>query len=132
MENSRICKICNVDVHKTSMQKHLRSKKHLENEKQNEMNIPKWLFKEEKAPIKNKNKKVYYPKSLRQIARENIKLIDRDLDEELAKKLIHPYFFTEENLKIGFKNILESHNVNHAISILNITIKYPNFGTETR
>ena len=27
MENSRTCKICNVDVDRASMQKHLRSKK---------------------------------------------------------------------------------------------------------
>ena len=26
MENSRTCEICNVDVHRASMQKHLRSK----------------------------------------------------------------------------------------------------------
>ena len=45
--NSRKCKI---DVHRASYVKHLRSKKHLENEKQNEMIIPEWLFKE---PIEN-------------------------------------------------------------------------------
>ena len=27
MENSRTCEICNVNVHRVSMQKHLRSKK---------------------------------------------------------------------------------------------------------
>ena len=32
IKNSRTCEICNVNVQKTSMQKHLRSKKHLENE----------------------------------------------------------------------------------------------------
>ena len=30
MENSRTCEICNVDVHRASFAKHLRSKKHLE------------------------------------------------------------------------------------------------------
>ena len=29
MENSRTCEICNVNVHRASMQKQLRSKKHL-------------------------------------------------------------------------------------------------------
>ena len=38
--------------------KHFGSKKHLENEKQNEMIIAKWLFKEEQAPIKKKPEKV--------------------------------------------------------------------------
>ena len=33
MKNSRRCELCNVDVHRAPMQKHLRSKKHLENEK---------------------------------------------------------------------------------------------------
>ena len=59
MENTRRCEICDVDVHRTSMQKHLRIKKHLENEKQNEMIIPRWLSKEEQAPIKNKIKRIY-------------------------------------------------------------------------
>ena len=34
MENSHRCEICNVDVHRASMQKHLRNKKHLKNGKQ--------------------------------------------------------------------------------------------------
>ena len=37
---SRTCEICNVIVHRASMQKHLRSKKHLENMIQNELIIP--------------------------------------------------------------------------------------------
>ena len=65
---------------------HLRSEKHLENEKQNEMIIPEWFFKEDQAPIKNKIKKVYNPKTLKQIARENTKMNDKKLDIELAKK----------------------------------------------
>ena len=40
MENSRKCEICNVNVHRTSFVKQLRSKKHLEKEKQKEMIIP--------------------------------------------------------------------------------------------
>ena len=52
MENSRTCEIRNVDVHRPSMQKHLRSKKHLGNIKQNEMILPEWFFKEEQAPTK--------------------------------------------------------------------------------
>ena len=48
MQNSRTCDVCNVNVHRASMQKHLRSKKHLENMIQNEMFIPEWFFKEDK------------------------------------------------------------------------------------
>ena len=57
MENGRTCEICNVNVHRASFVKHLRSKKHLENIEQNDMNIPEWLFKEEKALIKKEYKK---------------------------------------------------------------------------
>ena len=44
------------------MQKQLRSKKHLEKEKQNEIFIPELLFKEEQPPFKNKIKEIYKPK----------------------------------------------------------------------
>ena len=62
MENSRTCEICNVIIHQASYAKQSRIKKHLENEKQNEMIIPEWLFKEEQAPLKNKSKKCSTPK----------------------------------------------------------------------
>ena len=81
--NSRNCEICNVDVHRASYVKYLRSKKHLENIKQNEMIRPEWLFKE---PIENKISKLHNPKSLKQIARGNIKLDDQQLKKELAEK----------------------------------------------
>ena len=38
------------------------------------MIIPEWFFKEEKAPIKKKIQKIYNPKTLKQLAREKIKL----------------------------------------------------------
>ena len=56
----------------------------------------------------------------------------KESDIEIAKKMINPYFFFDENLKIGFKIILESHNVNHANSLLNIEPKFPDIGVETR
>ena len=54
MENSRRCDICNIDVHTASYAKHVRSKKHLESIRQNEIIIPEWFFKEEQTPIKKK------------------------------------------------------------------------------
>ena len=71
MENSRTCEICNLNVHRASMQKHLRSKKHLEKIKQNETIVPEWLFKEERSLIKKKIQNVYNSKALKQLAREN-------------------------------------------------------------
>ena len=127
--NSRKCNICNVDVHRASYMKHLRSKKHLEIIKQNGMIIPEWLFKQ---PVENKIKKIYNPKSLQQLARNNIKLDDKQLNKELARKLINPYYFTDRNLKVGFKINLDSHHIIHANSKLTITPNYPEYGIEVR
>ena len=71
---SRNCDVCNNEVHRASYVKNLRSEKHLENEKRNDLIIPEWLFQE---PIENNIKKVYNPKPLKQLARENIKLYDK-------------------------------------------------------
>ena len=128
MENSRTCEVCNVNVHRASMQKHLRSKKHLANMIQNEMIIPEWFFKEEKSSIKKKIQKVYNPKTLKQLAREKNKLDDK----ELAKRMINPYYFIDENLKNGSKINLESHNISHANSILTVIPKIPEFGIKYR
>ena len=40
MKNSRRCESCKIDVQRAFYAKHLRSQKHLEIEKQNEMIIP--------------------------------------------------------------------------------------------
>ena len=127
--NSRKWGTCNIDVHGASYVKHLRSKKHLENIKQNEMIIPEWLV---QKPIENKIKEIYNPKSLKQIARDNIKLDDKQLNKDLAKKMPNPYFFTDRNLKVGFIINLDSHHINHAIPKLTITPNYPEFGIEVR
>ena len=52
--NSCKCEVCDIDVHRASCVKHLRSKEHLEKKKQNEMIIPERLLQE---PIENKIKK---------------------------------------------------------------------------
>ena len=127
--NSRKREICDVDVHRASYIKHLRSKKHLENIKQNGMIIPEWLFQE---PFENKIKKIYNPKSLKQLARKNIKLDDKQLNKELARRMINPYYFTDRALQVGFKINLDSHQINHANSKLTITRNYPEFGIEVR
>ena len=127
--NSRKCEICNIDVHRASYMKHLGSKKHIEKMKQNEMIIPEWLFLE---PVENKINRIYNPKSLKQIARNNIKLDDKQLNIELAKKMINPYYFADRKLKVGFKINLDSHNLHHTNSKLTITPNFPEFGIELR
>ena len=42
MENSRGCDVCIIDVHRSSFAKHLRSEKHLENIRRDEMIILSW------------------------------------------------------------------------------------------
>ena len=127
--NGRKCEVCNVDVHRASYIKHLRSKKHIENIQQNEMIIPEWLFQE---PVENKIKKIYNPKPLRQLARDNIRLDDRQLKKELAKKMINPYYFTDRNLKVAYKINLDSHNLHHTNSKVTITPTFQDFGIEFR
>ena len=80
---SRKCDNCIIDVHRASFAKHLRSKNYFENENRNELIIPEWLFQES---FENKNKKLYNPKLLKQVARDNINLDDKQLYEEIAKK----------------------------------------------
>ena len=127
--NSCKCEICNADVHRASYMKHLRSKKHVENMKQNEMILPEWLFQES---VENKIKKIYNSKPLRELARGNIRLDDKQLNKALAKKMNNPYYFTDRNLKVGFKIKLDSHNLHHANSKLTITSNHPEFGIEFR
>ena len=93
------------------------------------MIIPEWLFQE---LVKNKINKIYNPKSLKQLARNNIRLDDKQLNKELAKKMLNRYYFTDRNLKVGFNINLDSHHINHANSKLTITPNHPEFGIEVR
>ena len=93
------------------------------------MTIPVCLFRE---PIKIKNKKNYNPKPLKQLARDNIKLDDKQLNKELAKRMNNPYFFTDRNMVVGFKVNLDTHLINHANSKLSFTAIYPEFRVEVR
>ena len=127
--NSRKCDICNVDVHRASYVKQLGNRKQLENIKQNEMFIPERLFKE---PIESKIIQIYNPKSLKPIARDNIRLHDEHLNKEVAKKMPNPCYFTDKNLKEGFKINLDSHHITHAKSKIFITPNCPEFGIDVR
>ena len=72
------------------------------------------------------------PKSLKQLARDNTKLDDKQLNEELAKKMLNRYYFNDKNSRLGFKINLDSHHINHANSKLTIKPNYPEFVIETR
>ena len=93
----------------------------------------KWLY--QNGYFKNLSilkKHIYNPKSLKHLARDNIKLNDKQLNKEIAKKMINPFYFTDRNLKVGFKINLDTHHINHANSKLTITPNYPEFGIEVR
>ena len=123
--NSRRCDFCNIDVHRASYAKDLRSKKHLENE----MIIPECLIYE---PIGNNFEKIFNPKTLKQIARINIRLDDKQLNKELARKRINPHCFLDRALHFAFNISLDSHHINHSNSKLIIKPIFPNFGIEFR
>ena len=97
--------------------------------KQIEMIIPECFFQE---PVENKINKIYNPKSLKQIARDSIRLDDKQLNKELARKMINPYYFTDRKLEVAYKINLDSHNLHHTNSKSTITPKFPDFGIEFR
>ena len=77
-------------------------------------------------------KNIKTPKSLKQIARANIKLDDKQIFEELAKKMINPYYFTDRALQVGFNITLESHHIKQNNSKLIIKPNFPEIGKEVR
>ena len=58
---------------------------------------------------------------MKQLARNNIRLDDKQLNKELAKEKINPYYFTDRNLKVAYKINLDSHNLHHTNSRVTIT-----------
>ena len=59
MESSRRGDICNFDVHRATFAKHLRSKKHLEKTKQEQMTIREWLFREPTGKLNFVPREIY-------------------------------------------------------------------------
>ena len=131
MENSRTCDFCNVDVHTASFAKHLKSKKHLGKIKAIDliMVISEWLFQKPNESVNNIPRTIYNPRPFQEIAREIIKIGDKKLNTEIAKKMKNPYYFTDKVLKVRVNFTLDSHPINHAIYILTIKPNYPEIGT---
>ena len=78
--NQRYCEICNIQSHRASMSKHLKSKKHMNklqynNEDQRDIIN---LSSNSKEDVKNN------PKSLKELARDKIKLDNKELNKELT------------------------------------------------
>ena len=97
--NSHKCETCKIDVHRASFAKHLKFKKHLENEKQNELFVSERLFQES---FENKPRKTYNPKPLREIARDKNRLDDNQVFKKMVRKMINPRSFTDRALQFRF------------------------------
>ena len=78
--------------------------------------------------MKIKYKKLNNPKPLKQIARDNSIIDDKQLNKELPENMIDPYYFIDRVLQVGFKINLDIHHINHANSKLTITPLYLEFG----
>ena len=61
-----------------------------------------------------------------------MKLYDKQLNKNLAEKLINPNYLTYRVLKVGFNITLETHHINHVNSKLLLNPNYPEFGIEVR
>ena len=112
----RRCEICNKSVHRASYAKHLRSKTHEENQKI----IPSNFFNE---PSSSKPKKIKQVPTLKELAKQKITIKGKVLENEIAKRMISPYYFSRR-FENQYKINLDSHNVNHLNSKITITNKY--------
>jgi len=92
----------------------------LENIRQDDMIIPDWFLRE---IFSNAHTRTYSSKPLKQIPRDNIITGVKQLNKDLAKKMIYPYYFTDRILKKALNMTLNSHHINHANSKKTITPK---------
>ena len=112
--NKRYCEKCDIIIHRASFAKHLRSKKHL-NKLQND-NENRVL-----QPTTSRENTAINPKSLKELARDNIKLTDKELNKEIAKKMLNPYYFKDKEFYDFLKINLNSHHINHLNSKITIS-----------
>ena len=61
---------------------------------------------------------------MKQIATEIIKIEDKKLKKETARKKISPYYFIDRALQVEFNITLDGHHINHASSKLTINPNY--------
>ena len=62
----------------------------------------------------------------------NIRSDEKHLNQEVSKKMIPPFYFTDRNLKMGFKVNLDIRQIIHANSKLSIAPIYNEFRNEVR
>ena len=89
------------------------------------MIIAEWLFQE---PFENKSRKKYSPKPLKRLARNKIKLDDKQLNKKIAEKMNNIYYLTDGALQVGFDITSDSHLINHSFSKLTIITNLKDIG----
>ena len=118
----RRCEVCNVEVHRASMAKHLRSKAHQEAT----MIIPTWMFVEEQRPQqpqRPQQRQIQQIPSLKQLAKQQIQLPKKELDKQIAKRMLNPYYLSQR-YEPQYRTKLESHQLNHLNSSVSIVSKF--------
>ena len=71
--------------------------------------FPPKFFKESHEANKTEEE-IYTHEPLKPLAKEKYKTDDKQLVEEIAKKMIKPFYFTHKVLKAGFNINLDSHH----------------------
>ena len=95
--DQKYCEICDIQIHRSSLAKHLKSKKHinkLSSNNEDQKDIVNKPSTSKTEIIKNS------PKSLKELAKDQVKLDNK----ELAKKVLNPYYFKDTFFNNFFKN----------------------------
>ena len=123
--NKKYCERCNIIIHRASYAKHLKSKKHLNNNEDQTKGLDQSSIEHQEniinKPSSSKENKNFNPKSLKELARDKIKLSNKDLDKEIAKKMLNPYYFKDQSFYDFLKINLDSHHINHLNSKITIS-----------
>ena len=123
-QNKRRCDICNVDVHKSSYAKYLRSKLHEDNPRLISANFFDESQVKPKAELKPKTSTHKVP-TLKELSMKKLLTIQKptEIDSQIAQKMINPYYFSQR-LNLGYNIKIDSHNINHLNSKITKKSKY--------
>ena len=131
-KQNKKCRRCDIrvfDDHRASFVKHLRSNKHMENIKNEELIIPDCLFQE---TVENMLGKVYNPITLKQIERSSFETDYKQVNNDSAEKMLNPFYLTDRALQVGLNINLDSHQINSATSKITNKLNYSEIGIEIR
>ena len=115
----KYCESCDKQIHTSSFVKHLKSKLHLQ---KNGGVIPP-----EPRPlpeaVEQRQPRARPIPTLKQLARAKVNLSNRELEKEIVKKMINPYYFSKR-YEAQYEDNLDRHHPNHINSKMTIKPKY--------